>query len=296
MVAYAKNSFLAAVAILALLLPLEFLLTVERRAPANEHQVLVKYLKALYARDFRQAYRFISSQDRRLKSEDVYVKEQGAFTGFTAEVARKLSGWIKARPLEQRPDGDRMHIKLDLSLPDANAVAPLVLDWDEEQLNKLPRGKQQRLLAVLEKLKRDGDLKTIEGSEDFVLVKEGTTWKVFLDWAAGVRVIFDAVVPQGYGVEAQPTIRETVVHPGDLFTVDFRVKNQTSKDLLARVDHHVEPESLADYLDLVECALLFPVRIPPHQEQSYTSRYLLRGDLPEGVKELKVTYDFKLER
>jgi hypothetical protein len=38
------------------------------------------------------------------------------------------------------------------------------------------------------------------------------------------------------------------------------------------------------------------VKIPPHQEQNYTSRYLLRGDLPEGVKELKVTYEFKLER
>ena len=271
-------------------------MTEEGHAPANERQLLLEYLKALYARDFKQAYRFISSRDRRLKTKHVYVKEHGAFTGFTAKVARKLSGWIEARPLEQQPDGDRMHIKLDLSLPDANAVAPLVLDWDEEQLNKLPRSEQQKLLAALEKLKLDGGLKMIEGNEDFVLVKEGTTWKVFLDWAAGVRVIFDAVVPQGHGVEAHPTIRETVVHPGDLFTVDFRVKNQTANDLLARVDHHVEPESLADYLDLVECALLFPVRIPPHQEQSYTSRYLLRGDLPEGVKELKVTYDFKLER
>ena len=294
--ASAKNIFLAAMAVLVLLLPSVFLLKFERRAPANERQILLKYLKALYARDFKQAYRFISSQDRELKTEEVYVKEQGAFTGFTAEVARKLSGWIKARPLEQQPDGNRMHVKLDLSLPDANAVAPLVLDWDEEQLNKLPRSEQKKLLATLEKLKRDDSLKMIEGNEDFVLVKEGTTWKVFLDWAAGVRVIFDAVVPQGHGVEAQPTVRETVVHPGDLFTVDFRVKNRTAKDLFARIAHHVEPESLADYLDLVECALLFPVTIPPHQEQSYTSRYLLRSDLPEGVKELKVTYDFKLER
>lgn len=292
----AKNIFLAVVAILVLSVPSVFLLKVERRAPANEQQILLNYLKALYARNFKQAYRLISSQDRALKTEKVYIKEQGAFTGFTAEVAQKLSNWIEALPVERQTEGDRMHIMLNLTLPDANAVAPLVLDWDEEQLNKLPRNEQKKLLAALEKLKRDGRLKMIEGNEDFVLVKEGTGWKVFLDWAAGVRVTFDALVPQGNGVDAQPAIRETIVHPGDLFTVDFHVKNRTAKDLFARIAHHVEPESLADHLDLVECALLFPVRLPPHQEQSYTSRYLLRGDLPEGVKELKVTYEFKLER
>ncbi len=292
----AKNIILAALAVLVLSVPSVFLLMAERRAPVNEQQILIKYLKALYARDFKQAYRLVSSQDRELKTEEVYIKEQGAFSGFTAEVAQKLSNWIEARTVERRAEGDRMHIKLNLTLPDANAVAPLLLGWDEEQLNKLPHNEQKKLLASLESLKQSDNLRMIKGNEEFVLVKEGTGWKVFLDWAAGVRVTFDTLVPQGIGVEAQPTIRETVVHPGDLFTVDFRVKNRTAKDLFALIAHHVEPESLADHLDLVECALLFPVRIPPHQEQTYTSRYLLRGDLPEGVKELKVTYEFKLGR
>lgn len=292
----AKIVFLVAVAMLVLFLPAAFLLKAERRAPANEQKILVKYLKALYARDFKQAYRLISSRDRHLKTEAVYVKEQGAFSGFTAEVAQRLADWIEAHPIEQRPEGDRIRVRLDLTLPDANAVAPWVLNWDEERLNKLPRDEQKTILAALQQLKRSGNLKMIRGDEEFVLVREGTGWKVFLDWAAGVRVIFDAVVPQGNGVEAEPVIRETVVHPGDLFTVDFRVKNQTASDLLARINHHVEPRDLAEHLDLVECALLFPVRIAPHQEQTYSSRYLLRGDLPEGTKEIKVTYDFKVER
>lgn len=292
----AQHIFLAAVATLLLLTPSAFLLKVGRRAPANEQQILEKYLKALYARDFRQAYRLISSRDREIKTEEVYTKEQGAFTGFTAEVAQKLSNWIEVRPVEQQTQGDRLHVKVNLNLPDANAVAPMLFDWDEEQLNKLPRNKQKQLLGSLEALKRSGNLKTIAGSEDFVLVKEGTGWKVFLDWAAGVRVTFDALVPRGDVVDAQPTIRETIVHPGDLFTVDFRVKNRTAKDLVARIAHHVEPKALAEHLDLVECALLFPVSLLPGQEQSYTSRYLLRGDLPEGAKEIKVTYEFKVER
>ncbi len=292
----AKNIFLAALAALLLLAPSAFLLEVERQAPTNEQQVLEKYLKALYARDFKQAYRLISSQDRELKTEEVYVREQGAFRGFTSEVAQKLSNWIEVRPVEQQTQDDRLHVKVDLTLPDANALAPLLFDWDEKQLNKLPHNKQKQLVGELEALKRSSSLNMIKGSEDFVLIKEGTNWKVFLDWAAGVRVVFDAVVPHDGIVDARPTIRETIVHPGDLFTVDFRVKNHTAKTLAARIIHHVEPKTLADHLDLVECALLFPVRLLPGQEQSYTSQYLLRGDLPEGAKEMKVTYEFKLER
>ena len=288
--------FVAAIAALVLLLPTIYLLKLERQAPATGQPILVSYLKALYARDLKRAYRLISMRDRELKSEEVYVKEQGEFTGFTAQAAHRLSDWIEARPVEQRVEGDRMRITLALTLPDANAVAPLLLDWDEDRLNKLPRQHQKKLLAILEQTKREGKLRMIEGNQDFVLVKEGTNWKVFLNWAAGVRVVFDAVVPQGNGVEAQPLIRETVVHPGDLFTVDFRVKNGSAKDLVARIKHHVEPRDLAEHLDLVECALLFPVRISPHQEQTYTSRYLLRGDLPEGSREIRVTYDFTLER
>ena len=292
----AKLVFFAVLATLLLFAPAAVLLKAERRASANEQKILLKYLKALYARDFKHAYRLISSQDRELKTEEVYVKEQGAFSGFTAEIAQRLSDWIEARPVEQRPDGDLIRIRLDLSLPDANAVAPWVLNWDEERLNKLSRNEQKNVLAALQKLKRSGNLKMIRGDEEFVLVREGSGWKVFLDWAAGIRVVFDTILPQGAGVEAQPSLRETVVHPGDLFSVDYRVRNRSAKDLVARIVHHVEPKTVADRLDLVECALLFPVKVLPHEERSYTSRYLVRGDLPEGTKEVKVTYEFKVER
>jgi hypothetical protein len=292
----AKFFALVAVAILLLLLPAAFLFNVDRRAPSNEQKILTKYLQALYARDFKQAYRLISSQDRELKTEDGYVREQGAFSGFTAEVAKKLSDWIEVRPLEQHPDGDRMRVRLDLNLPDANAVAQWVLDWDEERLNSLPRGEQKRILDSLQKLKQSGNLKMIRGDEEFVLVKEGSGWKVFLDWAAGVRVTFDTVVPDGAAIEAEPALRETVVHPGELFNVDYRVRNRSAKELVARIVHHVEPKTLAEHLDVVECALLFPVNLRSHQEQIYTSRYLLRGDLPEGTREIKVVYEFKVER
>jgi hypothetical protein len=52
---------------------------------------------------------------------------------------------------------------------------------------------------------------------------------------------------------------------------------------------------MAEYLDLVECALLLPVRLQPGEEQTYKSTYVVRGDLPDGTKTLDVTYEFKIE-
>jgi hypothetical protein len=285
-----------AVALLLLLVPAVLLLRGEHREPANEQKVLLQYLKALYARDFKQAYRFISSPDRELKTEEAYVSEQGSFSGFTSEVAQILARWIEARPIGERSDGDRVHVRMDLTLPDANAVSPWVLNWDEEKLNAVSRADQKKIVAALQQLKRSGNLKMIRGDEEFVLVKEGSGWKVFLDWAAGVRVTFGAIIPEGVSMSAEPALRETIVHPGDLFSVDYRVANHSGRDLAARIVHHVEPKTLADHLDVVECALLFPVRLPAHREQTYTSRYLLQSDLPEGAKEIKVVYEFQVER
>ena len=37
-----------------------------------------------------------------------------------------------------------------------------------------------------------------------------------------------------------------------------------------------------------------PVTIPAGKEQEYSGTYLVRGSLPEGIKELKLTYDFRI--
>jgi len=41
-------------------------------------------------------------------------------------------------------------------------------------------------------------------------------------------------------IEAKPTIKETVTQPDELFTVAYRVKNLTDKEVFARIAHRVE--------------------------------------------------------
>jgi cytochrome c oxidase assembly protein CtaG/Cox11 len=291
-----KKVILASLSCLVLALPPLFWLN---RINADPHrdpvETLSQYLKFLYARDFRQAYRLISSDDQRLKMASDYIRERGAFSGFALDVARKLAGLIELRPLSDQLEGTHHRVTVAMKLPDANSIANLLLDWDENKLNALSVTERKNLLATIDSLIGAKKLPMIEGEEKFVLIQEGSKWKVFLDWAAGVQVKFAATLPRGAELAAEPLTKQTVVRSGDLFTVGFKVTNPTAKEILTRIAHRVEPKELSQYLDLVECALLLPVRIRPGETQTYRSTYVVRGDLPDGTKTLNVTYEFTIE-
>jgi cytochrome c oxidase assembly protein Cox11 len=94
---------------------------------------------------------------------------------------------------------------------------------------------------------------------------------------------------------AEPVVKETVARASDVFTIGFKVKNRTNREIATRIVHRIEPKELAQYLELVQCALLLPVRLRPGEEQVYNSTYVVRGDLPEGTKRLDVIYEFKVD-
>jgi hypothetical protein len=151
-----KNILLAVVATVLLVLPpLYALVTLGDHVSGQPVPVLSRYLNFLYARDFRQAYRFISSEDRRLKRQDVYVRERGPFTGFTLDVARRLAELIEIRAVAEQSDGTLNRIRVAMKLPDSGGVAPLLLDWDETRLNALSMPERKTILASIDNLARD---------------------------------------------------------------------------------------------------------------------------------------------
>jgi len=291
-----KKITLASLSCLLLVLPLLYWLNRFAANPRHEPvQTPTQYVRFLYARDFRQAYRFISAEDQRLKKSNDYVRERQPFTGFALDVARRLAGLIEVRPLSSATDHQRNRLTVVMKLPDANSVARLLHDWDDKRLNTLSATERKNILTTIDNWAIAKKLPMIEGKENFVMIKEGSKWKVFLDWAAGAQVQFAAALPAGNEISAEPTTKETVARSGDLFTVGFKVANPTTKEVVTRIVHRVEPKELAPYLDLVECALLLPVRVRPGEEQLFNSTYIVRGDLPDGAKTLKVTYEFKVE-
>ena len=259
-------------------------------------QVVIPYIKASYARDFREAYGFISSDDRRVTDKESYIRERGAYSGFALELASKLAGFIRATPVEEKIDGERAQLKLQLSFPDADRLSANLLGWDEERLDKLSPKERSELIETLDRWRKEGKIPMVEAVRDFELVREDKSWRIFLDWAVGVRVSFDTVVPGSLLLQAKPVLKEVTVTRGKLFNVYFKVRNLSNRPVSTWIIHHVEPKEVNEYLELVECNLLLPVSLQPGKEVEYPSSYLLRGDFAEGMKQFKVTYEFKVEQ
>jgi len=292
----AKLLWSAAAAIALVLPPYYFLAASNNGAESGPVRTINAYLKSAYAHDHKKAYRLISNRDRGIKPEELYIQEKGPFSGFTLTVAAKLAEMIEIRQTGALENSAATKVKFNVKLPDASSLSALLLDWDQDKLNALPPQRQREILATLDQLRRAGKLKFIEGEEELTLVKENGLWRVLFDWAAGLRVQYDATVPSTEVIEATPLNRETSVRANELFTIAYRVRNVSDQAIATRIVHRVEPQELRQHLDLVECALLLPVKLKPGEVREFSSTYMVRGDLPDGSKQVKVTYDFQVEK
>jgi hypothetical protein len=256
--------------------------------------VLHSYLRATYARDFVDAYRFISSADHKVRDLNKYLQQRGPFNGFTLAVSRKLSEAVEVKTVRRQESTDRVMLSIHYRVPDSKKLAPLLLNWDPYRLNSLSAADKEQLLASIDKNKTDGSLAMSEGEENFELVKEGNDWRIFLNWATGIKIPLRLDLSKAADLEVTLSQREFVLQPGELFDVKLKITNRTTQPITARIGHLIDPDAVAEYLDFIQCGFLLPVTVAPVKEQEFSGTYMLRGSLPEGVRQLNLTYDFRL--
>ena len=252
--------------------------------------VLDTYVKALYARDFRSAYQQISSADQRLKDVHSYSRERGEYRDFALEAARSVAQSINIRLAESRIDQERAAVKVKVNVPDATKLSPLMLHWDSERLESLSITERKRLLDTIGRQRADKTMAMVSGEESFNLVKEAGNWKVFLNWAAGIKLTFQPAIPMSSPVQIKIEQTDVASRPGQVFRVAMKIKNTGKQTLSTRIGHLVEPHELREYLDLVDCGFILPVRLQAGKEEEFVTTYLLRGTLPDTVRQLSVTY------
>ena len=252
--------------------------------------VLNRYVRALYARDFRAVYEQLSSADQRLKDVHSYSRERGEFRDFTLEVAQAVARSVEVNLIAQSVEAARATVKVKVNVPDASKLTASLLDWDSERLERLSATERKTLLETIDRQRREKNIAMVEGEETFNLVKEPGGWKLFLDWAAGVKLIFQPAIPASAPVEITIEQKEVASRPGQIFRVAMKIKNTGKQTLSVRIGHLIEPQELRDYLDLVDCGFILPLRLPHGKEEEFVTTYLLRGTLPEQVRQLHVTY------
>ena len=294
-VAPRKAAFLV-IALLALtFVPVEDGLAAERTAePGTPAEVVQSYVRATYARDFVEAYRLISSEDRKIRDVNRYVQQRGAFSGFILEAAKKLSEAVEIKSLQQTSAGGRVQLVVRYRVPDTKSIAPTLLNWDPYRVNSLNAPEREQLLAILTTRQRDHSLEMIEGEEQFDLVKESNGWRVFLNWAAGIKIPLRLDLSKITGLEVALSKQEVALQPGAVFQVELKIRNKTHQPVVARIGHLIEPVASANFLEFVQCGFLLPVTIPTDKEQVYSGTYMVRASLPEGVRRMSITYDFRI--
>jgi hypothetical protein len=257
-------------------------------------RVIEGYVRAIYARDYIDAYRYISSADQRVRDANRYAQQRGAFMGSALEITRKLAGFIEIRPTQKPVAPNRIQAVTKLGIPEPSKLSPLLLNLDLRRLNALEMRELSQIIESLDQKKRDGSFEMIEVEEKFELVKEGDEWRIFLNWAAGVKIPFRLALVNAADLDVALSKSEVVVQPGELFEIDLKIKNRSAQQVVARIGHLIEPRDVTNFLDFVECGFLLPVTLEPGKEHEYSARYLLRDNIPEGVRQLSLTYDFRL--
>jgi cytochrome c oxidase assembly protein Cox11 len=169
-----------------------------------------------------------------------------------------------------------------------------VREWDERRLNALSRPEQEAIARELDQLHRAGKIPLLEGEETFELVREGRHWRVFLDWARGVRVRFDTASQAAIPLELTVSPVEVLVKPGERVRVTVRAKNLSAREIVTRVGHRIEPKAEAHSLALLRCPLFFPVTLAPGQVEEFLSEFVLAKDLAPETIRFDVTYVFRL--
>jgi hypothetical protein len=253
------------------------------------------YLVAVYARDFRTAYPLLAAADRQIRDEARYVASQGQYDGFTLEVSRKLAGFMKVWLIEQKESGGQLVIKVGYRVPAPAELNDLLLNWDQDRLNSLSTEKQKELLAELDARNKAGKILNIEGQETIDLVEGPQGWKIFLDWAAGTRVLLQSKVSDGNKLEVHFATSEVTAKSDELFLVNVKIKNPSAHGVTFTVRHLLEPPAIVDNLQLVECGLLTPTTLDPQQEKEFAMAYLLEAAGGKTHREVKLTYEFKLQ-
>jgi hypothetical protein len=250
------------------------------------------YLTAVYARDYAEAYGWISAADRQLKNQADYEQDNEPFTGATMILAKRLAQEIVIRQPVVERQGQRATVQALLSLPNGNAEEVRALLFADAGFAEAPMQELGTRMVKLEAIIASGKLPTLEVPETWTLVRDPEGWRILADWASGVRLQFATQVPPGLPVTATFDRAAVLTPRGQAVHLRLLVHNHGQEPLRLKVVHHVEPATVERRLDLVQCGYLFARDVVGGEADQSPVVYFVDEDLPKDVSQMRVTLEF----
>jgi len=105
-----------------------------------------------------------------------------------------------------------------------------------------------------------------------------------------VTVEFLAKVARGMPWEFRPLDTELVVHPGEMNTTSFYVRNLLQEPVTGQAVPSVSPGQAALYLKKIECFCFDQQELPAGGELEMGVSFFVDAELPADIKELTLSY------
>ncbi len=265
------------------------------KASAEPQEILKHYLTAVYSRDYDAAYQWVSAADREVKSREQYLRENPSFSGPALRLVRALAHQMEISNLRSVDHGEKTTLRFNLKLPDASdpSLQKIFLDFDLDRINGLSAEEGRAIERQLNNLAKNNRLPTLEGEEQWELVKEADGWRVFLNWSGATRVLFEAKVMEGLHWRFEPVQDEVFAKPGETLQAFYRAKNLSDNTITAKARHIDEPKELTSkYLEIVQCFCFIQQTLAPGEEKEFPLVFRVNWNAPEEVKEFRVSYEF----
>lgn len=116
--------------------------------------------------------------------------------------------------------------------------------------------------------------------------------KTKVDKSRLVTVQFVAAVMPGLGWNFYPKQNSVTLHPGQIETVIFEVKNITSETIAGQAIPSVTPGKASTYLKKIECFCFIRQELKPGEVKEMPLRFYVSPELPLDVKEMTLSYSF----
>jgi cytochrome c oxidase assembly protein subunit 11 len=112
------------------------------------------------------------------------------------------------------------------------------------------------------------------------------------DAGAGRKVTleFMSLLAPGSDFELVPEAKDMVLQPGRLNEARFRIRNLSTRPVVAQAVPSVAPITTAKYLQKTECFCFTPQSFGASEEREFTVRFIVSPDLPSQVDRMTLAY------
>lgn len=113
-----------------------------------------------------------------------------------------------------------------------------------------------------------------------------------VDYGRVVTVEFTGTVMPGLPWEMRPLTPSVTVHPGEVKTIKYLVRNLSHHPVEGQAIPGVTPGQAARYFHKVECFCFAHQSLGPWEEREMAVVFVIRSDLDPEVRELTLAYAF----